>query len=157
MHANRIIDYIDLRGEEDFLHWFAGAGSDTLDPQTDFSQGQRQDLALAIFLARARGLGGTFFLDEPVTHLDDLNRVGLLDVIRSTAIECRNRMNLVITTASRVLARHMIEKFSRVSQVDSPDGPIPMLRVIELGGNGRTGLSVDYVFPAVRPTAAAFA
>jgi hypothetical protein len=44
-----------------------------------------QDLAL--FLARARSLGGTFFLDEPASHLDDLNRVALLNIFRALAVE----------------------------------------------------------------------
>jgi ABC-type transport system involved in cytochrome bd biosynthesis fused ATPase/permease subunit len=104
------MDEIDLRGSREFLHWAANAGSATLDPGKDFSQGQLQDLALALFLARARGLGGTFFLDEPVAHLDDMNRVGLLDVLRAVA---STRLNLVITTASRSLARPPYDRIVR--------------------------------------------
>ena len=144
MHANRIVDRIDLGQSESFLHWFADAGDAQLDPGRDFSQGQRQDLALALFLARARGLGGTFFLDEPVAHLDDLNRVGLMDVFRAVATEGGGRIRLVITTASRSLARHMVEKFGAVV----PDlGKGPAMRVIELTGNGRLGVQQQQVYP----------
>ena len=61
MHANRVFDRINLGDGNDFLYWLVDAGDQQLDPGKDFSQGQRQNLALALFLARARSLGGTFF------------------------------------------------------------------------------------------------
>lgn len=155
MHANRVFDKIRLGQVSDPLRWLADAGTQELDPGKDFSQGQRQDLALALFIARARSLGGTFFLDEPVTHLDDLNRVGLLDIFRATVMESSSVVNLVITTASKAFARHMIEKFSRVGEVETPEGKTSPLRVIELDGNGRTGVTIRNVYPpnAVHPHA----
>lgn len=148
MHANRVFDKINLGQTDDFLRWLADAGTQKLDPGKDFSQGQRQDLALALFLARARSLGGTFFLDEPITHLDDLNRVGLLDIFRATVMESSAAVNLVITTASKALARHLIEKFSAIGTVETPEGKARPLRVIELDGNGRTGVTMRNVYPA---------
>ncbi|MCY1669587.1 AAA family ATPase [Novosphingobium sp. SL115] len=146
MHANRVFDRIKLGQVDDPLRWLADAGGQELNPGKDFSQGQRQDLALALFLARARSLGGTFFLDEPVTHLDDLNRVGLLDIFRATVLENSMSLNLVVTTASKPLARHLIEKFGRVGPVDTPGGRAAPLRVIELDGNGRTGVRLQTVY-----------
>jgi DNA repair exonuclease SbcCD ATPase subunit len=147
MHANRVFDRINLGEDRDFLHWLADAGGQQLDPGKDFSQGQRQDLALALFLARARSLGGTFFLDEPVIHLDDLNRVGLLDILRATVLENSRSLNLVITTSSRSLARHLIEKFDGVGAVETPSGLSRPLRVIELDGNGRSRVTLNTVYP----------
>ncbi|BBK44288.1 hypothetical protein STVA_43080 [Allostella vacuolata] len=147
MHANRVFDRINLGEDRDFLHWLADAGGQQLDPGKDFSQGQRQDLALALFLARARSLGGTFFLDEPVIHLDDLNRVGLLDILRATVLENRLSLNLVITTSSRALARHLIEKFAAIGTVETPFGQMHPLRVLELDGNGRNGVTLSSVYP----------
>jgi len=147
MHANRVFDHISLGQDADFLHWLADAGDEKLDPSKHFSQGQRQDLALALFLARARGLGGTFFLDEPILHLDDLNRVGLLDIFRAFVLEHHAALNLVITTSSRALARHMIEKFAAVSPIETPRGAIPSLRVLEMDGNGRDGVAVRQAYP----------
>ncbi|HVB78906.1 MAG TPA: AAA family ATPase [Candidatus Binataceae bacterium] len=147
MHANRVFDRINLGEDADFLHWLADAGGEQLDPGKDFSQGQRQDLALALFLARARSLGGTFFLDEPVLHLDDFNRVGLLDIMRATVLEGSRSLNLVITTSSRSLARHLIEKFAGIRTVATPFGAIHPLRVIELDGNGRSGVQLSSVYP----------
>jgi len=147
MHANRVFDRINLGEDDNFLHWLADAGSEQPDPGKDFSQGQRQDLALALFLARARSLGGTFFLDEPVIHLDDLNRVGLLDILRATVLENSASLNLVITTASRALARHLIEKFASVGRIETPSGPLDPLRVLELDGNGRSGVEISKIYP----------
>ncbi|MGW8138388.1 AAA family ATPase (plasmid) [Sphingomonas zeae] len=147
MHANRVFDRINLGEDSAFLHWLADAGGEQLDPGKDFSQGQRQDLALALFLARARSLGGTFFLDEPVIHLDDLNRVGLLDILRATVLENSRSLNLVITTSSRALARHLIEKFSGVGRIETPSGLSDPLRVIELDGNGRSGVALQTIYP----------
>jgi DNA repair protein SbcC/Rad50 len=147
MHANRVFDRINLGEDRDFLHWLADADGQQLDPGKDFSQGQRQDLALALFLARARSLGGTFFLDEPVIHLDDLNRVGLLDILRATVLENSRSLNLVITTSSRALARHIIEKFAGIGTVETPSGPSHPLRVVELDGNGRSGVTLSTIYP----------
>jgi exonuclease SbcC len=149
MHANRVYDRINLGEDSDFLHWLAHAGDEQLDPGKDFSQGQRQDLALALFLARARNLGGTFFLDEPVAHLDDLNRVGLLDILRATVLEESLSMNLVITTSSRALARHLIEKFAGIGPVETSEGKVPPLSVIELDGNSRSGVARQNIYPLV--------
>lgn len=147
MHANRVFDRINLGQDSNFLHWLADAGSEQLDPGTDFSQGQRQDLALSLFLARARSLGGTFFLDEPVIHLDDLNRVGLLDSLRAIVLDSSRLLNLVITTSSRALARHLIEKFAGIGPVETPAGFLHPLRVLELDGNGRSGVSMRTIYP----------
>ncbi|MCT8003793.1 hypothetical protein NZL82_18120, partial [Sphingomonas sanguinis] len=147
MHANRVYDRINLGEDSEFLHWLAHAGDAQLDPGKDFSQGQRQDLALALFLARARSLGGTFFLDEPVAHLDDLNRVGLLDILRATVLEESRSVNLVITTSSRALARHLIEKFAGIDTVETAEGPVRPLSVIELDGNSRSGVELKNIYP----------
>jgi ABC-type thiamine transport system ATPase subunit len=114
-----------------------GDGVAALDPSPYFSQ--RQDLALALFLTRARSLGGTFFLDEPASHLDDLNRVALLDIFRVLAAERGTDVSLVVTTASRALVRHLAEK---LRAVPSPDGR-PVLRIVRLSGNARLGVTAQ--------------
>jgi exonuclease SbcC len=137
MQANLVYDDVGSGEGDSPLSWRAFAENLSLDPEATFSQGQRQDFALSIFLARARGLGGTFVMDEPVAHLDDLNRVALLDVFRAMALESSTNTSFVMTTAHRPLVRHLVEKFSRMPKHDPP-----ALKLIEIEGNPRTGLRV---------------
>lgn len=107
----------------------------------EMSQGQRQDLALAIFLARARRERGTFILDEPLAHLDDLNRVAFFDTLRAMVAQSAGQaqpLRLVITTASWSLARHLKAKFQNVRGPNN----VPMLRVLELLGDPRSAVEV---------------
>ena len=141
--GNRFINSIEARpSKEGFLDWIAEIDDgETFDKMRSLSQGQRQDLALAIFLARARSLGGTFFLDEPLAHLDDLNRVALLDTLRIIVSEKRpaNPLRLVLTTASNSLLRHLREKFSLVEGADGK----PALCIYKMSGNPKVGLDIE--------------
>ena len=136
--GNQVVSSITaLTNDEGILDWIPelSAEGEKLDNTASLSQGQRQDLALAIFLARARKLGGTFFLDEPLVHLDDLNRIALLDTIRVILAEkTANPLKLVITTSSHNLVRHLREKFS----LTTPKEEIPM-RIYHLKGSPKTG------------------
>jgi len=109
-----------------------------------FSSGQRQDLALAFFLVRAYSLGGSFFLDEPLAHLDDLNRVAVLDTLRAFVLAGQQRSQqtrMVITTASWTTTKHIIQKFMRIS------GEFPLLRAYQLTGNVSSSVSKIELFP----------
>lgn len=158
MHANQIIDRIDVGSGDTFLQWTGVTDEEDIsdqdkeehlafDPRKEFSHGQRQDLALSLFIARARSLRGTFFLDEPMTHFDDLNRVGLLDVLRAAALDSHGAVRLIVTTASRQFATHIVEKFQRVPSSKTLNGNVPALRLIELRGNARTGVEAVNQFP----------
>ncbi|UTV30265.1 AAA family ATPase [Photobacterium atrarenae] len=134
MHANEVYKGLSVSDGE-ALKWtvFADGHEFALDAEERFSQGQRQDLALSLYLARARNTGGSFFLDEPIAHLDDLNRVAMLDILRLVATSMPN-MNLILTTASDSLARHLTQKFSSITDRH-------LLSMIHLEGNPRTGVS----------------
>ena len=110
-----------------------------LSPAKYFSRGQRQDLALSIFLARAREAGGTYFLDEPFAHLDDLNRVAVIDIVRMLAIEQKEKLNLVITTASDLLMNLLIAKFTNIKYPTNNNASA--LTVYQLSGNARNGVT----------------
>lgn len=137
MHANEVYKDLSVSEGDEALKWtvFAEGHELALDAEEKFSQGQRQDLALSLYLARARNTGGTFFLDEPIAHLDDLNRVAMLDIFRLVATSMPN-MNLVLTTASDALARHMAQKFSSITDRH-------ILSTIQLEGNPRTGVTAS--------------
>ena len=132
MHANEVYHKLSVSGND--LNWTVLAeGNDTpLAAQEKLSQGQRQDLALSLYLSRAKSTGGSFLLDEPIAHLDDLNRVAMLDIFRLVATSMNN-MNLILTTASDSLARHLAQKFSNLPN-EHP------LNIIHLEGNPRTGV-----------------
>jgi DNA repair protein SbcC/Rad50 len=135
--SNSFITEIGTDESSGVHRWIANIDNRRLESIAQLSQGQRQDLALAIFLARARDVRGTFFLDEPLLHLDDLNRVGLIDVLRVLVLEQADRpLRLVITTASNALVRHFREKFSLVS----PNDRSRALRVYHLSGNPQAGV-----------------
>lgn len=118
----------------------ACSGHTEVDPETYFSRGQRQDLALAIFLARAIAIGGTFFLDEPFAHLDDLNRVAMIDILRVLTIQHKDKINLVVTTASDQLVDLITSKFTNVPHQKNCASP---LTVYQLSGNPRIGTEAE--------------
>lgn len=132
MHANEVYHTLSVSGDD--LNWMVLAeGNNTpLAAQEKLSQGQRQDLALSLYLARAKSTGGSFLLDEPIAHLDDLNRVAMLDIFRLVATSMGN-MNLILTTASDSLARHLAQKFSSLPEKF-------LLNTVYLEGNPRTGV-----------------
>lgn len=138
MHANEVYKGLSISEGSDVLRWTAiaeGHEDQPIDAEARFSQGQRQDLALSLYLARARTVGGTFFLDEPIAHLDDLNRVAMLDIFRLLATTMPN-MGLILTTSSDALARHISQKFSTPATRH-------LLRTIRLDGNPRNGIKMD--------------
>ncbi len=139
LQANEVYDRIKGGNEESPLNWKGEFMGKDFDISQYFSRGQRQDFALALFLARARQLGGTFFMDEPIVHLDDLNRVALLDTFRVIATENDNRTNMVVTTASKPLLRHLKEKFANVRS----NSGAPPLKIYLLSGGPRVGVSVE--------------
>lgn len=141
MHANEVYQSLKMGRDDEAFCWQAATSeiigsTGLIDAQSHFSQGQRQDLALSLFLARARNLKGSFFLDEPVAHLDDLNRVAMMDIFRMlTASE--PSMRLVLTTASNNLRKHLRQKFSAPGISDN-------LRIITLEGNPNRGVRAAY-------------
>jgi ABC-type molybdenum transport system ATPase subunit/photorepair protein PhrA len=92
-----------------------------------------------VFLARARCLGGTFFLDEPLLHLDDLNRVALLDVLRVLVLADSPAVHLVVTSANRPIVRHLREKLGLLPPRDG----VPLLRVATASGTPRSGITIE--------------
>lgn len=137
MHANEVYKGLGVSENKNYFQWtaFAEGHDEGLDAESKFSQGQRQDLALSLYLARARNTGGSFFLDEPIAHLDDLNRVAMLDIFRLVATSMPS-LNLVLTTASESLARHMAQKFSSITDKH-------LLNMVRLDGNPRTGVNIS--------------
>lgn len=132
MHANEVYQQLSVSVEDLNWHVLADDHDLPLEAQEKLSQGQRQDLALSLYLARAKNTGGSFLLDEPIAHLDDLNRVAMLDIFRLVATSIPH-VNIILTTASDSLARHMTQKFSSITDRG-------LLNTIYLEGNPRLGV-----------------
>lgn len=135
MHAARIAESVEATSD---LSGFSVRIGEWMSNAEQLSQGQRQDLALSIFLARARAYGGTFFMDEPLLHLDDLNRVALLDALRAIAIQDGPRVCLVATTASSVVLTHLRQKCRGIKAANDQ----PIMRAYQLSGTVRDNVEV---------------
>jgi hypothetical protein len=72
---------------------------------------------------------------------------GLVPPQGAAAISGSESVNFVVTTSSRSMTRHMIEKFDRVEGRATDGGPVPALRVYELLGNGRDGVEKIELYP----------
>jgi exonuclease SbcC len=146
MQVNRIFKQINLNTVEQSFSLSGSIDNAEMLPTEYFSQGQRQDLALAMFLARACTLGGSYFLDEPLLHLDDLNRTALLDCVRACVIGTRGNpfpVKLMITTANWSVARQFIQKFANVK----PQQGVPALTVYSLTGTVNSGVKGEVIYP----------
>jgi DNA repair exonuclease SbcCD ATPase subunit len=147
MQVNRVFRNLEISAVKESFRLDGQLDDDvSLDPGSHFSQGQRQDLALSMFLVRAASLGGSFFMDEPLVHLDDMNRTALLDCLRACVLGTATSprpVRLIVTTANWSVARHLMQKFHSVRY----PGSGPSLRVIQLSGNVRHGLRQSVVFP----------
>jgi exonuclease SbcC len=88
-------------------------------PPTDFfSDSQRQILMLSIFLAGGLRQNWSGFapilLDDPVTHFDDLNAYGFVELVRGIISTSPDESQIIISTCEERLFSLMQKKFSRL-------------------------------------------
>lgn len=88
-------------------------------PPTDFfSDSQKQILMLSIFLAGGLRQNWSGFapvlLDDPVTHFDDLNAYGFVELIRGIVTSEPHAFQFIISTCEDRLFSLMKKKFTRV-------------------------------------------
>ena len=111
----------------------SGVASET--PRTVLSSSQMNVLAVSVFMALNLGVPTlpleTVILDDPLQSLDDLNLLGLIDLLR----RARQRRQLIISTHDSRFGRLLERKLRPVA-----DGQRTV--VIELEGWGRDGPSV---------------
>jgi exonuclease SbcC len=89
-------------------------------PPTDFfSDSQKQILMLSIFLAGGLRQNWSGFspvlLDDPVTHFDDLNAYGFVELVRGLISEQPDVRQFIISTCESRLFALMQKKFQRVN------------------------------------------
>lgn len=86
-------------------------------PTDFFSDSQKQILMLSVFLAGCLRQNWSGFapvlLDDPVTHFDDLNAYGFVELIRGIVASKPNEWQFIISTCEERLFSLMRKKFSR--------------------------------------------
>jgi DNA repair protein SbcC/Rad50 len=115
---------------------------EVLRPIDYFSQSQQQTLLLGLFLTASSSQNWSaftsVFLDDPVTHFDDLNTYALLDLIAGLAEPEGGGHQFVISTCDEKLLELARQKFRHMGQKAkfykflsiSAEGP----GIAELGG-----------------------
>jgi DNA repair exonuclease SbcCD ATPase subunit len=96
---------------------YRGVAEDVGEPRYFLSSAQANVLALSYFLSfscRQRWCKlQTILMDDPVQHLDDLDAVALLDVVRALVVSgSKPRRQIIISTCDYNLYALMIRKFS---------------------------------------------
>ncbi|MED3541309.1 AAA family ATPase [Bacillus toyonensis] len=95
-------DFYDIKFEPDLtrdkpeLNIYAYSEEDTLAPILYFSSAQLNILSLSIFLARAalkdkNGID-TIFMDDPIQHLDNLNVLSFIDLLRTLTVDLNKQI-----------------------------------------------------------------
>lgn len=89
-----------------------------LKPTDFFSDSQKQILMLSVFLAGGLRQNWSGFapvlLDDPVTHFDDLNAYGFVELIRGIISSQPNEWQFIISTCEDRLFTLMQKKFARL-------------------------------------------
>jgi exonuclease SbcC len=125
---------LNARGKE--IRVVVGWENEQVKPSDYFSDSQKQILMLSLFLAgRLTQTWSAFapiLMDNPVTHFDDLNAFGFVELIRGLVGTAPGRRQFFISTCEQRLFDLMLKKFSRLEggarfyRFDSigHDGPI---------------------------------
>jgi exonuclease SbcC len=127
---------VRLKAEKNAIRVFVEWGSRQVKPADYFSDSQKQILMLSIFLSSRLSQTWSGFapilLDDPVTHFDDLNAFGFIELLRGIASNDPGKRQFFISTCEERLFDlmkskfHNIEgkaKFYRLKDIDSY-GPI---------------------------------
>lgn len=128
-------DDIEIRSHESTISVRVRRNGEELRPIDYFSQSQQQTLLLGLFLtacsSQTWSAFSPVFLDDPVTHFDDLNTYAFLDlVVGLLESEVKKRQFIISTCDEKLLQlarqkfRHLDEraKFYRFTAIGS-DGP----------------------------------
>jgi len=131
---------IGLRAKGNEIQVVVGWKDQDVKPGDYFSDSQKQILMLSLFLAGRLTQTWSGFspilMDDPVTHFDDLNAFGFVELVRGLAASSPGRRQFFISTCDDRLFGLMRSKFR-----DLPGG----VRFYEFEGIGRDGPVVNRV------------
>lgn len=127
---------VNLSSVENEIRVSVGWEDKKLRPVDYFSDSQKQILMLSLFLAGRLTQNWSGFapilMDDPVTHFDDLNAFGFVELIRGLVSTSPGKRQFFISTCEDRLFDLMIQKFHDVEggsrfyrfRGAGPDGPI---------------------------------
>lgn len=149
-------DNIDIQSSDSAIRVRVLRRGEELRPTDYFSQSQQQTLFLGLFLtaciSQTWSAFSPVFLDDPVTHFDDLNTYAFLDLIVGLLESSVGRHQFIISTCDEELlqlaqqkCRHLgaRAKFYRFSAIGS-DGPVVDEISVTADGQDRPISRVDH-------------
>jgi exonuclease SbcC len=108
-------DDIELKEQAASIVVRVRRGTENLRPVDYFSQSQQQTLVLGLFLTACSSQTwssfSSVFLDDPVTHFDDLNTYSLLDLISGLLNTDSRRRQFIISTCDDKFLQLALRKF----------------------------------------------
>jgi DNA repair protein SbcC/Rad50 len=112
---------VELKAKKNEIHVMVNWGHEYVKPIDYFSDSQKQILTLSLFLAGRLTQSWSGFapilMDDPVTHFDDLNSFGFVELIRGLINTEPGKRQFIISTCEDRLFDLMREKFN-----DAPGG-----------------------------------
>ena len=109
---------VNLLSKGNEIRVVVGWESEHVKPADYFSDSQKQILMLSLFLAGRLTQTWSGFapilMDDPVTHFDDLNAFGFVELIRGLVSTSPGKRQFFISTCEDRLFELMLKKFSRV-------------------------------------------
>ncbi len=129
-------DDIEIRSSDSSIEVRVKRNGEELRPTDYFSQSQQQTLLLGLFLTAC--ISQTWsgfspvFMDDPVTHFDDLNTYAFLDLIVGLLESGSSTHQFIISTCDEKLLQLALQKFRHLGdhavyyrfEAIGPDGPV---------------------------------
>lgn len=127
---------VKLHAKGNEIHVEVGWETKHVKPADYFSDSQKQILMLSLFLAGRLTQTWSGFapilMDDPVTHFDDLNAFGFVELIRGLISTSPGKRQFFISTCEDRLFELMLKKFGSAEggakfyrfEGIGPDGPI---------------------------------
>lgn len=129
-------DDIEIHSKDSSIEVRVKRNGEELRPTDYFSQSQQQTLLLGLFLTACISQTWSgfspIFMDDPVTHFDDLNTYAFLDLIVGLLESDSGKRQFIVSTCDEKLLQLAMQKFSHLGdraifyrfEAIGPDGPI---------------------------------
>ncbi len=125
---------VSLKSKTGKIYVQVSRKSEELRPIDYFSDSQNQILMLSLFLAAGRtqtwSLFAPIFMDDPITHFDDLNAYAFVELIRGLVDDANRNRQFIISTSDESLWDLFRRRFSTLN------GKAIMYKFVAIGDEG---------------------